>query len=156
MSEKALIECVMLAAGLSSRMGDWKMMLPWGAGTLLDSALRSAFSLCDRVILVTGHRGDELARYYRGQPAITLVHNPDYASGMFSSVKCGAAAVTSRRFFWRWAICQKCRPRFTARYGSMRIMTTAWCQVMSRAAAIRCCSRRRRLRLSATRPPTAA
>lgn len=99
MSKKALIECVMLAAGLSSRMGDWKMMLPWGAGTLLDSALRSAFSLCDRVILVTGHRGDELARYYRGQPAITLVNNPDYASGMFSSVKCGAAAVTSRRFF---------------------------------------------------------
>ncbi|MFT8211100.1 MAG: NTP transferase domain-containing protein [Symbiopectobacterium sp.] len=48
MNEKV---CLMLAAGLSSRMGQWKMMLPWGEGTVLDSALAAALSFCDRVVL---------------------------------------------------------------------------------------------------------
>ena len=39
MSKKMDKQCVMLAAGLSSRMGKWKMMMPWGEGTILDSAL---------------------------------------------------------------------------------------------------------------------
>ena len=99
MPKKPTKQCVMLAAGLSSRMGKWKMMMPWGAGTLLDSALASALAFCDRVVLVTGHRGDELAAYYQAHPAIDIVHNPDYAAGMFSSVQRGAAAVTSARFF---------------------------------------------------------
>jgi molybdenum cofactor cytidylyltransferase len=50
MSKKMDKQCVMLAAGLSSRMGKWKMMMPWGEGTILDSALpapwRSAIGWC--------------------------------------------------------------------------------------------------------------
>ena len=57
MSKKVDKQCIMLAAGLSSRMGKWKMMLPWGKGTILDSALASALAFCDRVVLVTGFRG---------------------------------------------------------------------------------------------------
>ncbi|MDS6632108.1 NTP transferase domain-containing protein [Klebsiella michiganensis] len=53
-------------AGLSSRMGKWKMMMPWGEGTILDSALASALAFCDRVVLVTGFRGDELYRVLSG------------------------------------------------------------------------------------------
>lgn len=92
-------ECVMLAAGLSRRMGKWKLMMPWGAGTILDSAINNALVFCDRVVLVTGHRGDELAAYYQGHARIDIVHNPDYQAGMFSSVQCGAAAITSPYFF---------------------------------------------------------
>lgn len=92
-------QCVMLAAGLSSRMGKWKMVMPWGAGTILDSALASALSFCDRVVLVTGFRGDELRAYYQDHPRIEIVHNPGYEAGMFSSVQRGVAAITSQRFF---------------------------------------------------------
>lgn len=89
----------MLAAGLSSRMGKWKLMMPWGAGTILDSALASALSFCDRVILVAGYRGNELALYYQDHPRIDVIQNPAYETGMFSSVQFGVAAVTSSRFF---------------------------------------------------------
>ena len=99
MNQREQKECVMLAAGLSSRMGKWKMMMPWGAGTILDSALSSALSFCDRVVLVTGHRSDELAAYYENHPAIEILFNPDYHDGMFSSVQRGCAAVQGRRFF---------------------------------------------------------
>lgn len=99
MHKKQTKQCVMLAAGLSSRMGKWKMVMPWGAGTILDSALASALSFCDRVVLVTGFRGDELAAYYQDYPGIDIVHNPDYTAGMFSSVQRGVEAITSERFF---------------------------------------------------------
>lgn len=89
----------MLAAGLSSRMGKWKLVMPWGTGTILDSALESALSFCDRVILVTGFRGDELAAYYQAHPAIDVIHHSAYRAGMFSSIQHGVAAVRAGHFF---------------------------------------------------------
>lgn len=89
----------MLAAGLSSRMGKWKMMMPWGDGTILDSALASALAFCDRVVLVTGFRGAELAARYQDHPGIEVVFNPQYQCGMFSSVQCGVSHIHGSRFF---------------------------------------------------------
>lgn len=99
MSEKMAKECIMLAAGLSSRMGKWKMMMPWGEGTILDSALASALAFCDRVVLVTGFRGDELAACYREHPGVEVVFNPQYQDGMFSSIQCGVGHIRASRFF---------------------------------------------------------
>lgn len=99
MSKKVPKECIMLAAGLSSRMGKWKMMMPWGDGTILDSALASALAFCDRVVLVTGFRGDELAACYQDHPGVEVVFNPEYQSGMFSSIQCGVSHIHASRFF---------------------------------------------------------
>ena len=99
MSNKMRKECIMLAAGLSSRMGKWKMMMPWGEGTILDSALASALTFCDRVVLVTGFRGDELAACYRDHPGVEVVFNPQYQNGMFSSIQCGVGHIHASRFF---------------------------------------------------------
>ncbi|WP_246761253.1 NTP transferase domain-containing protein [Erwinia sp. BNK-24-b] len=93
-------QCIMLAAGLSSRMGHWKMLLPWKDLTVLDSALQNALAFCDTVILVTGHRAAELRQRYADRPSVRLCHNADYMAGMFSSVRCGAAALLpGERFF---------------------------------------------------------
>lgn len=92
-------QCIMLAAGLSSRMGRWKMMLPWKTGTVLDSALHHALTFCDNVILVTGYRGEELAQRYAGRSGIQLCPNSRFREGMFSSVQCGVAALLPGRFF---------------------------------------------------------
>lgn len=92
-------QCIMLAAGLSSRMGVWKMMLPWKTGTVLDSALQHALEFCDRVILVTGYRGEELAQRYAGHAGIRLCPNSRFRQGMFSSVQCGASLLSGERFF---------------------------------------------------------
>ncbi|AXW88407.1 CTP--molybdopterin cytidylyltransferase [Lonsdalea britannica] len=91
--------CVMLAAGLSSRMGQWKMMLPWENGTVLDGALGAALSFCDRVVLVTGFRGTELNWRYGGHSRITLRHNEGFTQGMFSSIRCGVEAIDEGYFF---------------------------------------------------------
>lgn len=92
-------ECIMLAAGLSSRMGCWKMMLPWRDSTVLESAICNALAFCDSIILVTGYRAAELHQRYASWSAIKLCYNDNYRSGMFSSVRCGAAALSGGRFF---------------------------------------------------------
>lgn len=92
-------ECIMLAAGRSSRMGCWKMLLPWQDTTVLDMAIRNALAFCDRVILVTGYRAEELHQRYAHWPAVDVCHNAGYQAGMFSSVRCGAAALSGGRFF---------------------------------------------------------
>lgn len=58
------VDCIITAAGLSSRMGKWKMMLPWRDGTILDASIKNALQFCSRIIVVTGFRGEALqARY---------------------------------------------------------------------------------------------
>lgn len=92
-------QCLMLAAGLSSRMGQWKMMLPLGKSRVLDSALTNALGFCDRVVLVTGYRSAELEQRYCTNHRITLCHNPLYRQGMFSSIRCGARLLAHGPFF---------------------------------------------------------
>ncbi|WP_281645869.1 NTP transferase domain-containing protein [Parendozoicomonas sp. Alg238-R29] len=94
------VDCVVLAAGLSSRMGEWKLQLPLGdqsqgLRTILDRSLTHALSFCHRVILVTGHRSDELFERYHSRDNIHLVFNPDYRQGLTSSVLTGLAHVSS-------------------------------------------------------------
>ncbi|MCL6270481.1 NTP transferase domain-containing protein [Sansalvadorimonas sp. 2012CJ34-2] len=93
-------DCIVLAAGLSSRMGEWKMSLPLSpvngpeeAQTILDHSIANALSACERVILVTGFRGEELAERYQGRSNILVAHNPDFREGMKSSLLCGLARV---------------------------------------------------------------
>lgn len=92
-------QCLVLAAGLSSRMGEWKMLLPWGSSVILDSALDNALSFCDRVVLVTGYQGTRLRQRYAGLARITLCHNENYIQGMFSSIRCGARRLAPGDFF---------------------------------------------------------
>lgn len=80
------IDCIITAAGLSSRMGKWKMMLPWGAGTVLDASIKNALQFCSRVILVSGFRARELQQRYDKLSEVHLVHNPDFAKGLMTSI----------------------------------------------------------------------
>ena len=67
--------------------------------TILDRSIANALSACERVILVTGFRGSELAERYRGRDDICLVHNPDFRAGMKSSLLCGLAHVSANYAF---------------------------------------------------------
>ncbi|WP_240651637.1 NTP transferase domain-containing protein [Serratia microhaemolytica] len=95
----ANIDCVMLAAGMSTRMGRWKMMLPYGDSTILDSAIANALGFCQRVIVVSGFRGEELQARYQQHPQVDVVHNVNYQQGMFSSIRLGTEQVRSSYFF---------------------------------------------------------
>jgi len=93
------VEGVVLAAGLSTRSGQFKMTLPLGSKTVLERAIEGMAPFVERVIVVTGWQAERLRALLAGRADVTLVHNARYREGMFSSVCAGAAEVRARRFF---------------------------------------------------------
>ena len=90
------LSALVLAAGLSSRMGRLKPLLP-----LDPQGAQTPLGLCvglfraagiDEVVVVTGHRDDEVGSAARAAGA-RVVHNPDYARGMYSSIRVGVAGL---------------------------------------------------------------
>jgi molybdenum cofactor cytidylyltransferase len=81
---------VILAAGYSSRMQEFKPLLPIGDRTIADSVI-SLFQDNDvDVILVTGWRKKELVDGIRSSN-FSIVENPDFEKGMLSSVQTGVS-----------------------------------------------------------------
>jgi len=93
------LDCVVLAAGSSTRMERWKMTLPLGDCTVVERTVRTALEVCSRVILVGGYRGQELESLFRSWKRVEVVINPLFEQGMFSSVQQGSRFVTSDGFF---------------------------------------------------------
>ncbi|MDO5689823.1 MAG: nucleotidyltransferase family protein [Tissierellia bacterium] len=87
---------VVVSAGLSSRMGQFKPLLPYGGTTVIESVIGSLLSGgAQRVILVLGHRGGEIEASLKGSPHrdhVDLVYNRDYRqSEMIDSYRMGLA-----------------------------------------------------------------
>ncbi|MBN1380743.1 MAG: NTP transferase domain-containing protein [Deltaproteobacteria bacterium] len=79
---------IILAAGLSSRMKSFKPLLPLGAESIADRVISSfTKNSCD-VLLVIGWNKDLLLSGLKTR-YITIVENPDYEQGMFTSVLAG-------------------------------------------------------------------
>jgi molybdenum cofactor cytidylyltransferase len=92
-------DCIVPAAGASTRMGGWKLLLPFAETTIIETVVAAALAACSRVVLVTGYRGKELAARFRSEDRVISVENPGWARGMFSSVQLGVSRVATRRFF---------------------------------------------------------
>jgi molybdenum cofactor cytidylyltransferase len=93
------IDCLMLAAGKSTRMDCWKMTLPFGESTVVQQSVRRALEASSRVVLVAGFRAAELEALFAGREEVAVVVNPGYQRGMFSSVQWGCRFVTGEAFF---------------------------------------------------------
>ncbi|MFO8086160.1 MAG: nucleotidyltransferase family protein [Desulfobacterales bacterium] len=80
---------IILAAGFSSRMGQFKPLLPVGEKTVIEHTI-GFFKKSDigSIVVVTGHRASEISRVIRSSGA-RVVKNHEYERGMFSSVKTG-------------------------------------------------------------------
>ena len=90
----AVAWAILLAAGESSRMGRLKALLPWRGRPLLQhqvSALRDGG--VDRVVVVLGHRADELSPLLDDVEGVDRVLNPEYLLGKTTSIKVGLSAV---------------------------------------------------------------
>lgn len=86
------IVAVVLAAGLSRRMGRPKQLLPFGRRTVLQTVVDMLQSVpVEQIIVVVGHRSDEVVTLL--PPGVRAVVNEDYVSGMFSSVLAGLGAL---------------------------------------------------------------
>ena len=88
------VAAVVLAAGRSTRMGGPnKLLADIAYRPLVRIAAEEALaSRAKPVIVVTGHQREQVETALAGLP-VQLVHNPDFADGLGTSVKAGIAAV---------------------------------------------------------------
>jgi molybdenum cofactor cytidylyltransferase len=94
-----MIAALVLAAGLSRRMGTNKLLLPFKEQTVLVQVV-SVLQDCplDEVIIVTGHEREKIEaatrRHVTQRGSLRFAHNPNYAAGdMLSSIQAGLAAM---------------------------------------------------------------
>jgi molybdenum cofactor cytidylyltransferase len=88
------IAALVMAAGRSSRMGGAnKLLTEVGGATMAAHAVDAALASRARpVFVVVGHESQRV-RIAIGERPVVVVENPDYASGMASSLKAGLAAL---------------------------------------------------------------
>lgn len=90
------VATVILAAGQASRMaasGRHKLLAEFGGVPLVRKSVETVLaSRSDRAVIVTGYRAGDIEAAIAGLDC-PIVHNPDYATGMASSLKAGLAAV---------------------------------------------------------------
>jgi len=86
------IAAVVLAAGRASRMGSNKLIAELDGEPIVRRTVRAVLASRARpVVVVTGHEADAVHAALTGL-AVKLVHNPDYADGMSTSLRAGVAA----------------------------------------------------------------
>lgn len=85
-----MISAIILAAGQSRRMGQPKMLLPWGNRTVLEQVVATFLKAgVEEIVIVTGAEQKQVEKAIVGYP-VRAAHNSDYATGeMLSSLQCG-------------------------------------------------------------------
>jgi molybdenum cofactor cytidylyltransferase len=87
------VAAVVLAAGMSRRMGTPKQLLRSGGETILERTLKNVrASKVSEIVLVLGHAADDVQKTIATQ-GLKVVINPEYQQGMGSSLRSGLAAV---------------------------------------------------------------
>jgi molybdenum cofactor cytidylyltransferase len=107
----ARISCIILAAGTSSRMGpDNKLLLPWEDQVVVDTVINTISSLNPfEVIVVTS---EITAAHFSTGNNLKIVDNPQYQTGMTSSIKAGVTAAQDKSD--GYMICLGDQPTLTA------------------------------------------
>lgn len=81
---------VILAAGYSSRMKEFKPLLPVGKTTAVERIIDSAKAAgIEKILVVTGHNRDAIKAVIEAVGGVAEAFNGGYDAGMFSSIKVG-------------------------------------------------------------------
>lgn len=88
------IAAIVLSAGYSSRMKDFKPLMMIGGETIVDRVISTYQQNGIEVYLVTGYQGDQVVASLKNCN-VQVVENPDYRLGMFSSVQAGLCRLPS-------------------------------------------------------------
>jgi molybdenum cofactor cytidylyltransferase len=89
------IAAIVLAAGMSTRMGQPKMLLPWGEQTVIQTVVDALVAGSVRnVIVVTGAVHDQIVGLLENLP-VRIVFNPLYSDGeMLHSLQIGLSEMS--------------------------------------------------------------
>jgi molybdenum cofactor cytidylyltransferase len=83
------VAAIVLAAGRSRRMGEFKPLLPFGDRTVIESCITNFLGArIEQIVVVTGHRGPDVRARLRDY-AVQFVTNPDPDSEMSKSIALG-------------------------------------------------------------------
>jgi molybdenum cofactor cytidylyltransferase len=85
-----MISAIILAAGQSKRMGQPKMLLPWGNLTVIEHVVTTFLHAgVNDILVVTGGAHEQVKKAIHRYP-VRHIQNRDYAAGeMLSSLQCG-------------------------------------------------------------------
>lgn len=85
-----MLGAVIAAAGLSSRMGDFKPLLPYRGKTILAATVEKLQAVgAEEIVIVAGHRHEEIRKYF-ADSSLKIVYNPHYRErDMLYSLQCG-------------------------------------------------------------------
>jgi|SRR5690625_590375 len=88
--ERPIIGAIILAAGMSQRMGQAKLLLPLHGKLLFQHVLEVVHHhLIDQIVFITGFLTGEISDLIKTSEKVKVLHNPDYEAGMATSLKCG-------------------------------------------------------------------
>ena len=88
-----MIAGVVLAAGLSRRMGRPKLLLDWGGSPVIRGAVEQVRAAgVGQLVVVVGFESADVRGALSGFP-VQFVQNPDPAAGQGSSIACGVSAL---------------------------------------------------------------
>jgi molybdenum cofactor cytidylyltransferase len=89
-----MIGAVIAAAGLSSRMGAFKPLLPYAGQTIVESTINKLQAVgVGEIIVVVGHRHEEIEKQFLNKP-VHFVYNPYYRQrDMLYSLQCGIKSI---------------------------------------------------------------
>jgi molybdenum cofactor cytidylyltransferase len=88
-----MLSAIVPAAGMSTRLGRNKLLLPFKGQPLIAHTVDSLMaSRVDEVIVVLGHEADQVRAAIENK-GVRFVENPDYRLGLSTSVRAGFAAV---------------------------------------------------------------
>ena len=86
------VAAVVLAAGQSARMGTNKLLADVHGSPMVTRTVNAIRPAVDQMVVVTGRDSQALTAALEGQQ-VNFIHNPDFAQGLSTSLKCGIAAV---------------------------------------------------------------
>ena len=93
MTQNSSITSILLAAGISSRMGSIKALLPWENKTLIEWQVEKIKeSGINEIIVVLGSNAEEIQNKIKNLD-ISIVLNPDYEKGKTTTIKKGLSGV---------------------------------------------------------------
>lgn len=98
-AKTSLVSAILLAAGKSERMGENKLLLPFGGRTVIQRTLDSLLaSRAGEVIVVLGNKAQEINASIGNRRALSVL-NPNFAKGMSTSLVTGLGMVNQQARF---------------------------------------------------------
>ncbi|MCX6170413.1 MAG: NTP transferase domain-containing protein [Ignavibacteriales bacterium] len=93
---KPRINGLLIAAGFSRRMGDFKPLMEYDDNPYIVVITKKLLSVCEIVVIVTGHKSVEIESTIKLAfienilfPRVKIVVNPNFERGMFTSLQAG-------------------------------------------------------------------